>query len=431
MSLVELTAYVLALVVLIFLSGYFSASESALFSLSSIKIKAYRNDPDRRKQLIAHLILQPRDLLVTIFMLNTIINIFIQNVASSLFGESASWYLKVGVPLVLVLFLGEIFPKTYGLQNNQQLSYRVAPSIHFLQKFLKPIRKWTIAITAPISKHLFFFLKKEADISKDELKHVLKTSEEQGVLPPEESKLIWGYISLQDMSVKELMHPREDLVHFDINDPLSKLPALFKEKNISRIPVTDKGVDNLLGIISVKKYFLHQKEILTAADLRNWLGKPFYVPENAPGRLVLKRMNRNHEDMAIVVDEYGSISGLITKNDILEVILGYSLASQEIKTQYTQAGKNEIIASGKLELAVFNEIFSSELQSETNMVTIGGWLTEQLDELPKSGTKYQTEEFLFHVLAADPNRIRRIYIRKLKPAPSSSSSPNSNKKRPT
>lgn len=411
----ELAAYILILFILIFLSGYFSASESALFSLSSMKVKAYQNDPDPRKKLIANLILQPRDLLVTVFMLNTVINILIQNVASSLFGEEASWYLKVGVPLLLVLFLGEIFPKTYGLQNNQQLSYQVAPSINFLQRVLKPIRKWTIAITAPISRYLFFFLKKEEDISKEELKHVLKTSEEQGILPPEEAKLVWGYISLQDMSVKELMHPREDLIHFDIHDPLSKLLTLFKEKQLSRIPVTDKGVNNLLGIISIKNYFLHQKKILTSSDLKSLLSKPFYVPENTPGRLLLKRMNKYHEDMAIVVDEYGTISGLITKNDILEVILGYSLGSPEIKIQYTQAGKNEIIASGKLELAVFNDIFDAQLHSPSNMVTVGGWLTEQLDELPKSGTKYQTPEFLFHVLAADPNRIRRIYIRKLKP----------------
>ena len=98
----ELTAYILVLFILIFLSGYFSASESALFSLSSMKVKAYQNDVDPRKQLIANLILQPRDLLVTVFMLNTVINILIQNVASSLFGEAASWYLKVGVPLLLV-----------------------------------------------------------------------------------------------------------------------------------------------------------------------------------------------------------------------------------------------------------------------------------------------------------------------------------------
>ena len=132
------------------------------------------------------------------------------------------------------------------------MSYHVAPSINFLQRLLKPILNLTIALTAPISRYLFFFLKKEEDISKDELKHVLKTSEEQGILPPEEAKLVWGYISLQDMSVKELMHPREDMIHFDINDPLSRLSTLFKEKKLSRIPVTDKGVDNLLGIISMK-----------------------------------------------------------------------------------------------------------------------------------------------------------------------------------
>jgi putative hemolysin len=260
---------------------------------------------------------------------------------------------------------------------------------------------------------MFFFLKKEGDISKEELKHVLKISEDHGILPSGEAELVRGYLSLQEMSVKELMHPREDMLRFDINDPLNKLFILFKEKKRSRIPVIDKEVDNMIGIISAKQFFIHRHEILFSKDIKNWLTKPFYIPENTPGRLLLKHFNNKNEEMAIAVDEYGSISGLITKQDILEAMLGYPLESPETEMQYTQAGKNEIIASGKLELSSFNEIFSSNLQSPSNMMTIGGWLTEQLDEIPKSGTKYKTQEFLFHVLAADLNRIRRIYIRKL------------------
>ncbi len=299
----ESLPYILILFILIFFSGYFSASESALFSLSSMRIKAYQKDSNPRKKLIANLVLHPRDLLVTVFMLNTVINILIQNVSSSLFGENASWYFKIGVPLILVLFLGEIFPKTYGLQNNQQLSYLVAPSIFYLQHLLKPIRKWTIAITTLVSRFMFFFLKKEQEISKEELKHVLKISEEQGILPSEEAELIRGYLSLQDVSVKELMHPREDMLRFDIHDPLSKLLILFKEKQLSRIPVIDKDTDNIIGIISAKQFFIHRHKIISSSDLKNWLSKPFYIPENTPGRLLLKHFNQKKEEMAVVVDE--------------------------------------------------------------------------------------------------------------------------------
>ena len=379
---------------------------------------------DPRKRLIAHLVLQPRDLLVTVFMLNTVINILIQNVSSNMFGEEAGWYLKVGVPLLLVLFLGEIFPKTYGLQNNQRLSYLVAPSINYFQSLLRPFRKWIIALTATISRKLFFFLKRENEISKEELKHVIKTSEACGVLPPEESKLVWGYLSLQDFTVKELMHPREDMVCFDINDPLNKLYALFKEKKHARMPVIDKEPHKMIGIITATQLFLHRHEIQTGEHLKLWLVKPFYIPENTAARVLLKHLNKKNEDMAIAVDEYGSISGLITRQDIIQEMLGYPSESPDDKIQYTQAGKNEIICSGKLELEIFNEIFGSHLRSDSHLLTIGGWLTEQLNEIPKSGTKYKTPEFLFHVLAADPSRIRRIYIRKLTQE-NSKSKPNS------
>ncbi len=117
--------------------------------------------------------------------------------------------------------------------------------------------------------------------------------------------------------------------------------------------------------------------------------------------------------MAMVVDEYGSISGLITWEDLAEVVIGSIADLRDQKSLYTKAGENEIIASGKLELDAFNEVFHSNLESQNNLMTIGGWLTEQLGDIPKNGTKYETEHFLFQVLSAEPNRIRRLYIRKL------------------
>ena len=171
-------------------SAYFSASETTLlFSLSSTKIKAYQASRNPRKNLIARLILKPSDLLVTIFMLNTLVNILIQNTASSIFWQNAGWSLKIGVPFALMFVFGEIIPKYIGLQNNIKLSDTVAPSINFLQNLLRPIRKLIVKITIPISRFLFFYLKKEESISKEELKHVLRTSQEHGVLNPVGSRI--------------------------------------------------------------------------------------------------------------------------------------------------------------------------------------------------------------------------------------------------
>jgi putative hemolysin len=378
-----------------------------------MRVKSYQNDQNPRKRLIARLILQPRDLLVTLFMLNTLINILIQNVFSSMFGIEASWQLKVGCPLVVMLFFGEIFPKYYGLQNNLNLSYRVAPSVDFLQRMLRPMRKWMIAITTPISQKAFFFLKKEEDISNEELKHVLKTSEAHGVLNSDEAKLIWGYLNLQDTLVKELLNPREDMECFDITEPLNKLIHLFAEKKHTRLPVFDGVKENIIGIISAKQFLLHQGEIKESRDIEKWLSKPFYIPENTPARNLLRRFDKERQEMAIVVNEYGSISGLITREDVIESVIGKIVETDESKVLFTQSRENEIIANGKLELNAFNEIFDSNIESPTGMVTLSGWLIEQLGEIPASGKKYNTKEFLFHILEADHKRIQRVYARKL------------------
>lgn len=410
---IEFLPYILALVVLTFLSGSFSASEAALFSLSSMRIKAYRDDPQPRKRLIAQLLLQPRDLLVTIFMLNTLVNILIQNVCSSMVGPEGSWEYKVGLPFILTLILGEVIPKYIGLQNSVGLSYKVAPIINFLQTLLKPVRKGVIAITAPVSRWMFFFLKKEKNLTREELTHVLEASEALGVMTADEAELVWGYLDLQEILVKELMRPREDMICYNTQDPLTKLEHLFVEHERSRLPVYEKNLDSILGILPVKEYLLHQSELKDAATLLPYLFKPLYVPENTPARNLLRRFEEFNQEMAIVVDEYGTVAGLITREDIIELVVGKVMEQQDQKTLYTRSGSHEIIASGKLELAVFNELFDVELLSEHNMATIGGWLIEKIGDIPKSGMQVTAEGFLFQILSAEPRRIRRLYARKL------------------
>ena len=152
----DIAVLIIVFLFLLFCSGYFSASETALFSLPSTKIKAYQTNPNPTKRLIAKLVMQPRDLLVTVFMLNTLVNILLQNVASHMFGKGGGWELKIGVPLIITLIFGEIIPKYIGIINNIGLAFHIAPSINFLQNILRPIRKLIIEVTAPISRILFF-----------------------------------------------------------------------------------------------------------------------------------------------------------------------------------------------------------------------------------------------------------------------------------
>jgi CBS domain containing-hemolysin-like protein len=345
-------------------------------------------------------------------MMNTLVNILLQNVASDLFGGYASWGLKVGVPLLITLILGEILPKNIGLQYNVSLSCYVAPWINIIQNLCSPLRKLIIAITTPISRIMFFYLRKADPISKEELRHTLETSEKQGVLNAEEAELVKGYLLLQEATVKEVMRQKSDVLFYNLKEPLTKLVFLMKEQECSRLPVCDGDLDKVLGIITTKDYFLIRNRIEKPKDLLPYLSKPYYVPESISARTLLRKFTEQNEKIALVVDEYGSIEGLIAEEDISELVVGEIVDLRDTVASFTRAGKNEIIAGGRFELSEFADIFDEELPNPNNLVTIGGWLMERLGDIPKTGDKYETEKYLFHVLRADPNRVRRVYIRK-------------------
>jgi putative hemolysin len=406
--------YTAFLILFTLFSGYCSLALIAIFSLSTGEAKLYAQDPDKRKRLVVTLLSQPRDLLVTLLFYDIAANILIQNAAANLFGDFAPWLLKVGVPLGLTLILGEILPKTIALPFNTEIAYRVASSVNLLHRLLGPIRRLITRITTYLSRVLFFFFKKEKEISNEELRVLLRSSESYGILNREEAKLAQGYLSLTDITVKERMRPRYEILYYDLEEPLSKLIYLFVEKECSRVPVCQGDIQNLLGILSAKRFFLHRNTIRESKDLIPYLKKPYYVPETIVVRTLLRHIFQRKEEMAIVVDEYSSICGLITQEDLFEIVVGEIADRRDDKIRYSPAGKDVIIASGKFELNEFAELFHVQLPSENNMVTLGGWLTEQLGTIPKSGTKYIWRNFLFQVLAADSNRVRRIYIRRLK-----------------
>jgi putative hemolysin len=408
----DTTFLIIALVLFTGFSALMSASEIALFSLSSMTVKSYQRSQDPREQLIASLIGHPRRLFVTLFAMNIAANILIQNAASNLFGEAASWWLKVGFPVFLVIMFGDLLPKYIGLQNNTVLAYRLAPFVQTMSRLVNPLQKTVLMVVAPISRIMFSFLKKDEPISADEMQHVLNTSLDHGILHLDEVKLVSGYLELQDRQVKELMWPREDILFYDIHKPLTKLTHLFVDMECTRIPVCDDNIENVKGIITATKYFLYRDLIKTPEQLLQFLDKPYFVPETTPVRKLLRQFIERNEAVALAVDEYGSVVGLIGHEDLTELVIGEISDQRDEEVLYTRAGNNIIIASGKLELVEFERVFHQALES-SHMTTLGGWLMEQLGDIPKSGTKFQTEHFLFQVLAADPNRIRRVYVRRL------------------
>lgn len=402
------------LIFLILFTAILSASETALFSLSQFTVREYSCSKDVRKQKIAKLLASPGNLLVSILMLNILANLLIQNSFSNLFKNFTSWTLKVGVPLVVVLFLGEVIPKSVAIANNRQIAYRATPIITVLYKVLCPLRVIFTYITGYISRFFFFFLKKEKPLSVDEVRHIVHESKRTGVLTEDEREFVDGYLELHSLSVKEVMKPKSEIIGFDILDPISKIKDIFSTSKYSRIPIFRGGVDNVIGILDVKTFFFNQERIEKGLFLEKFLKRPFFVPESTNSWELLHKLREREEDIAVVVDEYGSVAGIVTQEDLLGEIVGEIEDFREAGEDYTRFSNDVIIANGSLELDILEDIFGVSIKSDVSMVTLGGWLVEQMEEIPSAGEKFVTDEFLFYILEADPKMIKRVYVRRLK-----------------
>ncbi len=403
------------LVLFILFSGFLSGTETAFFSLPSFTFRSYRQSKDPKKRLVFQLLQNPRGLLVTIMMLNIGANILVQNVISTLFQERASWLFKVILPLSLTLVFGEIIPKSLALPNNAAFATIAASFIAKIARILGPVRYFLTQLTNYISRFFFFFLRKETELTLEELEGVLKESETKGILEKEEVELIQGYLDLRHAYVKEHMRPKEEILYYNWEEPVEKLEELLIHKKCSRVPICEGDLEKVIGIISIRRYLFSKTSIKSARDLRKIVKKPFYVPETISAWSLFQDLREKQESLALVVNEYGSITGLITQEDLVEAVIGEIEDQRDFEKKYTRSEEDVLIASGKLELAELEDIFHISLENKTSCVTIGGWLIEQLGNIPKAGTRYVNDLFLFYILAAEPNRITRVYIRHLPP----------------
>jgi putative hemolysin len=408
------TVLILLLVLLLSISAILSGSETALFSLSSLKVSLLKNDPSWRKKCIALLLEKPKDLLVTILMCNIAMNILVQNVISNVFDNNSGPLLTVGLPLILTLLFGEAIPKSIAITRNLEVSVLTAPILYAIRAIISPIRKVLTKSAQKISRFVFFFLSKEPEISYDELKHALITSQKSGIISRDEAKLIHGALKIDESLVKAIMTARGEILYYNIEDPIDRLLHTFVDEECSQVPVIEKSFEKVLGVITSAQFFLNKDKIKNGGDLLLYLKPPLFIPETISARKLLINFHASTETIALVVDEYGQISGLVTKEDVVELVIGQIEDKRDEEVLFTRQGEDVIICSGKLEIAILEEIFDTTFDHAQNAVTVGGWLTEREGDIPKSGLKIRTKDFLFQVLASSKSRVDRIYVRRLK-----------------
>ena len=402
------------LVILLIGSGFFSASETALMSLSRIKIRHMEEDGVRGAKLVSSLLENSNRLLSSILVGNNIVNIAATSISTSLFitiwgeqGVAAATALMT----VLVLIFGEITPKTISANSPEKVSIFVAKPIKVFMVILSPI-VWVFNV---ITKVIFKLLGVDDDgvkpfITEEELKTMVNVSHEEGVLEMEEREIINNVFEFGDMQAKESMVQRLDMIAIDLEDSYDEIIELFKQEKLSRMPVYEETIDDIIGILNIKDIIFLSNEEIENFDIKQYIRDPFFTYEFKKITQLLEEMKREKSQMAIVVDEYGGTAGLITIEDLVEVIVGdiedeYDEEEDEIQV----ISPTEYLVEGSTKISDVNEILDIELESE-EFDSIGGYIIGYIKHIPEENELIEVDGIKFNIESVDKNRIKKIRI---------------------
>jgi len=422
LSFFETTAFtyiaeIISLFFLLLISAFVSGSEVALFSLSQSDVDQAKENNLSKGIEIENLLAKPKKLLATILVVNNFINIAIvlvfYDLSKSLFVHTESETLKLIIDVVvvtfLILFFGEILPKIYANRNNVRFAMLIVFPLSFLNKVLTPINGPMRAITLFIEAK---FGKQKTNLSVDQLSQALEltTTEDSS---KEEQKILEGIVSFGNTDVSQVMSPRIDLFAIEVQEPFKQVIDKIVEKGYSRIPVYQDNIDQIVGVLYIKDLLPHIEAI--KFDWQSLMRKPFFVPENKKLDNLLKDFQTMKNHLAIVVDEYGGTSGLITLEDIIEEIVGdISDEFDDENINYSRIDDQNFLFEGKINLKDFYRIINVDEDvfedKKGEAETLAGFLLEILGNFPRKGQKLTFENLLFTIEAVDARRIKQIKV---------------------
>ncbi|EGT4778166.1 HlyC/CorC family transporter [Clostridioides difficile] len=405
---------IIFLIVLLIGSAFFSASETALMSLSKIRIRYMQDEGVKGAKLVSSLIENPNKLLSSILVGNNVVNIAATSISTSLFiglmGEKGV-ALATAVMTVLVLIFGEITPKTIAANNSEKVSLLVSKPIKAIIFILRPI-VWIFNIITNIIFKLFGITNKGAKsfITEEELKTMVNVSHEEGVLEMEEREIINNVFEFGDMQAKNAMVQRIDMVAIDMEDSYDEIIQVFKTEKLSRMPVYEETIDDIVGILNIKDIIFLSDEEIESFDIKKYMREPFFTYEFKKITQLLEEMKLEKSQMAIVVDEYGGTSGLLTIEDLVEVIVGdiedeYDEEEDEIQV----IKEDEYIVDGSTKIGDVNELIGVNLESE-EFDSIGGFIIGHLSRLPEENEVIEVDNIRFCIESIEKNRIKKIRI---------------------
>ncbi len=396
------------------LSGFFSSSEAALFSLTPLHLHKMREE---RFPFFAHverLLETPRRLLITIIAGNEIVNIVLTATATalfiSLFGERGEWLTVAVLSPVLFLF-GEAVPKIFGKTYSMRLSSTVAPLMSLIQRVEFPLVWLLEKISGFILGPLRAREAAEGEaLMEDEFRSLVDAGYKEGILETGQRDLIHRVFELADTPVNDIMTPRVDMFCLPLSTDPQALRREIVEQGYSRIPLYGTGPDDVVGILYARDLLGLMAEGRSPGSVESLLRKPYFVPEVRSADQVLRDFQKRNMHMAIVVDEYGGIAGLVTMEDILEALFGDIYDERDTrKRPVHRIDEKTLMVSGALSVDDFNEIAGTSIPSE-DFGTVGGFVFHLFGRLPARGEKVSAEGLTFAVRKIKGTRILSVRV---------------------
>ena len=379
---------ILILLVLLLLSGIFSSAETALTTYNKIRMRALADEGNKRASAVLAVTENSGKMLSAILIGNNIVNTAVASLATTIAYRLGGTAVAIasGLMTLLIILFGEITPKTMATIHAEKMSLFYAPVINIFMKIMTPI----IFIVNGLSTGLLMLLRidpnaKDNTMTEAELRSVVNVSHQDGVIESDEKEMIYNVFDLGDAIAKDVMVPRVNVTFADIDSSYDELIDLFREDKFTRLPVYQETKDNVVGTINMKDLLLYDSK-KSEFQIKDILREAYFTYEYKSISELLVEMRQASFNIAIVLDEYGETSGLITLEDILEEIVG------EIHDEYDEneeenikaVGKHEYIIEGSTNLDDLNDSLDLNLESE-DYDSLGGFIIEKLDRLPKAG----------------------------------------------
>lgn len=390
---------IITIIVLLFFSMFFSASETAFSSVNKIKLKNMADNDNEKASLVLKLNERYDRLITTILVGNNIANIAMTAVVTVLCVEL--WGAKLGSTVatvattLVILIVGEISPKILAREYATSLSIFLAPALKIVVIILTPITAVFNGLKLILQK--LFGSNEDKGFSEDELLTIVEEAEAGGAIGIEQSELIANAIEFNDVEAIDVLTPRVDIIALERGTPIAEIKKIFRESGLSRLPVYEDDLDHIIGVLNLKDFYNNNLKTIKAVD--EYIKPVAYVAESIKASVLLRKMQLKKTHIAIVVDEYGGTTGLVTLEDIIEEIVGdiYDEHDTAVLLDVRPAGKGGYLVSGGANLEDFFDMFDEKIDIEAT--TVNGWVMIELNRLPKQGDEftYNAKNHVFNV----------------------------------